>query len=502
MTYLRIFLWAALLIITVTIPLRGQALVELTIRPYNNGKIFVTQPLQDGRHCHSNWRETTANKNGKLVLKFPLTAPGFVTVTYGSRVHDLYVEPGAKVKATIAESIVFNGDLIKQNEFLASRGRPDRYPHGMSEKSVPPLVARLKHMSNQEFIDTITTCLNRELEKLESLGASDPTALTGHFREMAANDAHYYYRILGVSALEQRYMKYLWPGHNAPLEIPNPEFIQSTAELWAFLFPEELLKRRANYSKNHGLYLLNYILRYKGAFLKELASHEPDRINFFIDDLALAQKYLEGEVLETFLAYYFLYYFNPAHFSRELLDYHKTLKERFPDSPYLAITTPKAMEIEQSLGPGAGVGQTADVKVIQNFKAIDDYPTLLEQFKGKVVFVDIWASWCGPCIQEFPHYGPIHKLQKDRSDFVVLYVSRDRPEHAKRWERFIHERKLSGYHLIPNEKLVEDLRKRIGWEAIPRYVLTNKRGELVNTDAPSPRHAAKLLNQIEKILKE
>lgn len=108
----------------------------------------------------------------------------------------------------------------------------------------------------------------------------------------------------------------------------------------------------------------------------------------------------------------------------------------------------------------------------------------LSDFKGKVVLVDIWATWCGPCRSEIPY---LKKLEKEMygKDVVFISVSLDEEKDRQTWLDFIEKEKLGGVQLFAG-----------GWETpiaeaydikgIPRFMVFDKQGNIVDVSAPRP----------------
>ncbi|WP_164123342.1 MULTISPECIES: TlpA family protein disulfide reductase [Sphingobacterium] len=116
----------------------------------------------------------------------------------------------------------------------------------------------------------------------------------------------------------------------------------------------------------------------------------------------------------------------------------------------------------------------------------------LSDFKGKVVVLDVWATWCGPCIAEVP---ALQKLEKDfeRKDVVFMSVSVD----AKRqkWETYVNEKKLTGVQLWGDHSIMNNYK----FDRIPRFMVFDKEGKIVSVDAPRPSDPA-LKKMLEKEL--
>ena len=107
----------------------------------------------------------------------------------------------------------------------------------------------------------------------------------------------------------------------------------------------------------------------------------------------------------------------------------------------------------------------------------------LSDFKGKLVYVDVWATWCGPCVREIPH---LIKLEKDyhNKDIVFLSVSVD--DNKEAWEKMLEEYNLGGVQLIGDKGWQTTIMQSYAIDGIPRFMLFNKEGNIISLMAPRP----------------
>ncbi|MBQ6308242.1 MAG: TlpA family protein disulfide reductase, partial [Prevotella sp.] len=118
----------------------------------------------------------------------------------------------------------------------------------------------------------------------------------------------------------------------------------------------------------------------------------------------------------------------------------------------------------------------------------------LADYKGKVVVVDVWATWCMPCKAEIPH---LEKLEKEMKGKDVVFISLSIDTDQAKWAQFIKEKALGGVQLITYNKgtIVDDY----AVDAVPRFMVFSKQGKTVSTNAPRPSEPA-LKEMIEKAI--
>jgi thiol-disulfide isomerase/thioredoxin len=131
-----------------------------------------------------------------------------------------------------------------------------------------------------------------------------------------------------------------------------------------------------------------------------------------------------------------------------------------------------------------------------DFTAIDlnGKPVNLVNLKGKVIYLDLWATWCGPCLQEMPFFEKLKQKYKDNNDIAFVSLSID--DDTALWEKSVSNRKADGLQwLISRNKLLD-----YDVVGIPRTIIIDKSFKVVNLNAPVPS-SKETEKMIEEILK-
>ncbi|WP_431244273.1 TlpA family protein disulfide reductase [Flavobacterium sp. P21] len=111
--------------------------------------------------------------------------------------------------------------------------------------------------------------------------------------------------------------------------------------------------------------------------------------------------------------------------------------------------------------------------------------TALEDLKGKYIYIDLWATWCGPCVKEIPFLQKVEEQYKGKNiEFVTISV--DAMKDHDKWSKFVTEKQLGGIQLLADNEFKSEFMKAYGVEQIPTFILLDPNGNIVSARAPRP----------------
>ena len=145
-----------------------------------------------------------------------------------------------------------------------------------------------------------------------------------------------------------------------------------------------------------------------------------------------------------------------------------------------------------------------DMAILMNEKFVDGVELtnsesdILNQLKtkyaGKVVYIDVWATWCGPCISEFSHLPGIKTALADREDIVFVYLCAQSKE--KGWQTMVKKHKLQGDNLYLSDEQYALFDKETNVTGFPTYMVITKEGKLVRNGIKRPSAGEGLTEQL------
>ena len=135
--------------------------------------------------------------------------------------------------------------------------------------------------------------------------------------------------------------------------------------------------------------------------------------------------------------------------------------------------------------------------VFTNYENANGGTNSLSDFKGKLVYVDVWATWCRPCLAEIPALKALHdKLKGKNIEFVSISIDEDK----EAWRKVVKERELKGVQLIADKAFESQFIRDYSINQIPTFLIIDKEGRIIDPDAPRPSDP-QLAEVLEKLLK-
>lgn len=127
---------------------------------------------------------------------------------------------------------------------------------------------------------------------------------------------------------------------------------------------------------------------------------------------------------------------------------------------------------------------------------IDGKAYSLKDFKGKYLYIDLWATWCGPCQRELPY---LKELEEKFHDKNITFLSLSIDHNKAKWEEKVRSGELSGVQLLIGRGSA--FQKAYNIDGIPRFLLLDPEGRIVSNEMsrPSSEDTERALNALEGI---
>jgi thiol-disulfide isomerase/thioredoxin len=157
--------------------------------------------------------------------------------------------------------------------------------------------------------------------------------------------------------------------------------------------------------------------------------------------------------------------------------------------------SPEIVELAQSrLTMAKTLAELKSKPLDLKFKAFDETEVDLEKLRGKVVLVDFWATWCGPCMIELPKVVRAYGKLKEKG-FEIIGISLDEDE--AELKRVLKAKQITWPQYFDGKGWENPYAKKYGVDGIPAMWLVNKKGMVVDIQAQDDLEA-----KIEKLLAE
>ncbi|ETZ19117.1 TlpA disulfide reductase family protein [Pedobacter sp. V48] len=187
---------------------------------------------------------------------------------------------------------------------------------------------------------------------------------------------------------------------------------------------------------------------------------------------------------------------------RQIAALSEVFKKHFPQSRFNQGINQKVNSLREMLAQNES---NTDIVVLNNYNKIQSVYDVVAKYKGKVVYLDVWGTWCGPCKEELK-FMPQLKSAFTNKDVVFLYLDMDEEDRDVIWKEFIKVNGLTGVHFRKNRQTIAPLWKELladnqdKAEYYPQYFIFDKEGRVAISKALRPSDREALYQQINSVL--
>lgn len=180
----------------------------------------------------------------------------------------------------------------------------------------------------------------------------------------------------------------------------------------------------------------------------------------------------------------------------------ESLLKNYPNIPTYVIKTEKdnlgyfVKNLEQQYksinGLNSAIKKGDPSPEFNNYENYKGGTTSLKDLRGNYVYIDVWATWCGPCKVEIPYLKKLEKKFHDKN-IKFVSISVDNKNAKGTWKKMIENEEMGGVQLFANGD--QEFMSAYNITGIPRFILVDTEGKVVNANAPRPSS-----NQINNLL--
>jgi thiol-disulfide isomerase/thioredoxin len=213
-----------------------------------------------------------------------------------------------------------------------------------------------------------------------------------------------------------------------------------------------------------------------------------------------ARKLLPPQVQEKYMAGRLLYYCQEKYFETAQKLY-EDYAGYFPNGSHAILCRQRFEGLKKLLEQSRQNSEIVFRPHAENTASLEE---LIAPYKGKVVYLDIWGTWCGPCREEMG-FAPALKEHFAGREIVFLYLDMDEATQDSKWKNYVSIEKVTGHHLRMDGQRMEKI-----WEALlhtvnvpryyPSYFIFDRDGKLIAGKARRPSEKEELYKQLEEIV--
>lgn len=373
---------------------------------------------------------------------------GYYTLKIGSETTSMYWKEGYQIKLNINtkefdESIVYDGKGAIENNLLANLY--------ITRELITPSSRNLYNADEDDFIDSIKL-ISDSLKSIIKLSKAD-----ANLKQDQLDDVDYNYAREVQS----------YPSYHA-YKTKNDSFqLSDNFKNYQIEYnkeDEDAYKRSSSYQ----ILLNNYYFKIARDY-KDERKTLIEGMQFSIDSIK------NSFIKDNILKFYSRYLLEPT----EDLESGYNFLEKNTSNEDFKANFKKVYDLQKTLLLGMPS---------PTFKDYENYAggtSSLSDYHGSYVYIDVWATWCGPCLREIPSLKEMDSKYGEKN-LKILSISIDNKEDHEKWKNFVNDKELSGIQLYAPNNWRSEFVEAYNIKGIPRFILLDKEGLIINADAPRP----------------
>lgn len=429
-------------------------------------------PIISVSHDHEEIIQDSVQADGSFVMTFDYEETGIYSVMNGDLRFSLYLNPGDSIFITgdtkeFEQTFTASGDMAKENVYLIKKDY-FLYESRLYDPYVFMALKKDAYFSKKDSIISIAKTFYEELKSKEGIDTAflSREESSFHFQDIFMDQLYPTYHALAnkipqdsVDFPIEEIRKKI---ENLPMD--NPELLR--VEFYVYM-----IYRRIESLANEIMVADSSITAIEMAEWIAIDSliKVPEMVDFF--KYGFIKRSLENR--------------GPLQVEEV---YNKFLSEN--STPKYVKRLEKVKAKWEPISPGKTVPDFT-------FTDIKGDSVKLSDLKGQLVYIDIWATWCGPCIAEHPNWD---KLKEEYKEKPVAFLTVSIDDTREPWEKMVKNKKMEGLQWFASNAWQSELTQYFMVNSIPRFILLDKEGKIIDPSAERP--SGKIREVLDKHLEK